>query len=213
MLTVFFLILFLLLASAGYAAWRGAPWVPTWKRDLERIKKLAQLKEGDRFVELGCGTGRVCRYLAKHSSAKTFGVELSFLQWATAHILSWRAINYFSVILRSHDACERRNDEGFRGLRDSSLAALAQNDRNGGIGRNDEPTFFLADAFHHDLSSYSVVYMFLMPETYKKMRDKLMRELAPGARVITYVWPIPDWTPSSVDHVDGSLDLYVYVKK
>jgi hypothetical protein len=55
--------------------------------------------------------------------------------------------------------------------------------------------------------------MFLMPETYKKMRDKLTHELATGARVITYVWPIPGWTPSYVDHVEGSPDLYVYVKK
>lgn len=154
------IIAFILLASAGYASWRGAPWVPTWQRDLERIARLAQLKEGDRFVELGCGTARVVRYLAKHTKAHTYGVELSALQWMYARLRSRNII--------------------------------------------------LADAFHHDLSSYNVVYMFLMPETYEKLRDKLTRELAPGARVITYVWPIPGWTPSYVDRVEESPDLFVY---
>lgn len=174
MKTIIFSILFILLVSAGYASMRGAPWVPTWKKDLERIKKLAQLKEGDRFVELGCGTGRVCRYLARYTPAQTYGVELSLVQWALA--------SFLSVILRRPQA-----DEGSR--------------------------IILGDAFHHDLSSYTVVYMFLMPETYKKIRDKLTQELPSGARVITYVWPIPDWTSSYVDHVEGNPDLYVYVKK
>lgn len=174
MKTIFLTLGFLLLASAGYASLRGAPWVPTWKKDLERIKRLAQLKEGDRFVELGCGTGRVCRYLAKHTPAQTYGVELSLTQYIYALLSS---LVLPCLPLSSH------------------------------------PKFIFADAFHHDLSSYTVVYMFLMPETYKKIRDKLTQELPPGARVITYVWPIPGWTPSYVDRITGSPDLYVYVKK
>lgn len=167
MKTILLAVGFLLLASAAYASWRGAPWVPTWKKDLERIKKLAQLQEGDRFVELGCGTGRVCRYLGKETTAQTFGVELSILQWLFA--------SAFSLSSRGK--------------------------------------IYLGDVFHHDLSSYSVIYMFLMPETYAKIRDKLTTELSSGTRVMTYVWPIPGWTPSYVDRVEGSPNLYVYIKK
>lgn len=158
-------ILFVLLASAAYASWRGAPWVPTWKRDLQRIANLANLQKGDRFVELGCGTARVCRYLAKTTQAQTVGVELSMIQWLWASVLS---------------ITQKRN------------------------------SIVLGDAFHHDLSSYTVVYMFLMPETYKKIRDKLVHELSSGSRVITYVWPIPDWTPAQVDKQEGSPDLFVF---
>ncbi|MBI5370367.1 class I SAM-dependent methyltransferase [Candidatus Uhrbacteria bacterium] len=168
------LLAFFLLASLAYAAWRGAPWVPTWKRDLKRIERLAQLQETDRFVELGCGTGRVCRHLARTSGAVSHGVELSVLQWAYARLLGLLAF--------SGKACAQHH-------------------------------IFLADAFYFDLSPYNVVYLFLMPETYKKIRRKLTSELASGARVITYVWPIPGWTPSYVDRVEGSPDLYVYVKK
>ena len=165
MWNVFIWILLLLGFSAAYASWRGAPWVPTWKRDLQRIANLANLKQGDRLVELGCGTARVCRYLARTTQAQTVGVELSVMQWLWASVLSMM---------------QTRN------------------------------RIVLGDAFHHDLSSYTVVYMFLMPETYKKIRDKLARELLPGSRVITYVWPIPGWTPVRVDKKEGSPDLFEY---
>lgn len=207
MLTILFVIILILLASVAYAAHRGAPWVPTWKRDLRRIEKLAQLKKGERFIELGCGTGRVCRYLAKHTEANTFGIELSFLQWLVA-----RSLVYLSV--RSHGSSPviLSASEGSQNHRDSSLARLAQND-----GRNERvcirSTIFLGDVFNHDLSSYDVIYMFLMPETYKKLRDKLSSELKPGARIISYVWPIPDWTPSFVDRTEGTPDIYLYICK
>ena len=190
---------FVLLASAAYASSRGAPWVPTWKRDLKRIEKLAQLKEGDRFVELGCGTGRVCRHLAKQTKAQTHGVELSVLQWAYANLASFL----------SSRASVDRLAEGSRRFRDPSVRPAER----ALVGMTKKTKFFLGDAFHHDLSSYNVVYMFLMPKTYQKIRDKFTQELASGARVITYVWPMPGWTPLYVDRVEGSPDLYVYEKK
>ena len=165
-LQILFFIVFLLVASMAYASWRGAPWVPTKTRDVVRMAKLANLQSADRFVELGCGTGNVSRYLASHSSAKIFGVELSLVQWFAARVLA----------------------------RDLS----------------NSPTFILADAFHHDLSSYNVVYLFLMPDTYKKISPKLKAELKPGSRVISYVWPIADWTATTVDHIEGSPDLFLY---
>ena len=33
-------IVLVLLGSAAYAGIQGAPWVPTWKRDIARAKKL-----------------------------------------------------------------------------------------------------------------------------------------------------------------------------
>jgi tRNA G46 methylase TrmB len=55
-----------------------APFHPIKKSDLERVNKLASLKRGQKFYDLGCGDGRVCFYIAKNNpSSEVFGVEIS----------------------------------------------------------------------------------------------------------------------------------------
>ncbi len=161
------LILFIFLLSLAYASASGAPWVPTWKKDLERILKLVNVKDGETFVELGCGNGRVCRYVAAHSKAQVSGVELSLLQFCIA----W-------------------------------LQAKASGLKNIQIK--------FGNAFHQDLKNIDTLYMFLMPETYEKIRPKLESELKRGSRVVTYVWPIAGWEPVKIDEVEGSQKIYLY---
>lgn len=168
---ILYVIGFVLLASFAYAANAGAPWVPTWKKDFERIVRLANLQPDETFIELGCGNGRVCRAVAARSkNAHVIGVELSIAQV----VIAW---------LQSR----------ISGLTNIQIK--------------------LGNAFHTDLSNVDVVYMFLMPETYEKIRTKLEKELKPGARVITYVWPIPGWTPDVVDETQGSQKIYLFTKK
>lgn len=158
---------FLLLASMAYAGMQGAPWVPTWKKDIDRITELAQLKPGESFVELGCGNARICRGIRKaHADVEITGVELSLLQY---------------------------------------LVALAQNT----VSRS-AIQMRLQNAFKHDLSQHDVVYVFLMPETYEKIRPKFEQELKPGSRVISYTWPIPGWEPAQVSTSNDTPTLYLY---
>lgn len=161
------IIALLLLGSVAYAAASGAPWVPTWKRDMERLKKLLDLKPGERFVELGCGNGRVCRYLAKESGVSVDGLELSVVQWAIAWLQS--------------------------------------------LGQKNVRILF-GNVFKKDLSEYDAVYLFLMPETYEKLRVKFDAELKAGVRVVSYVWGIKGWVEVRVDKEAGRPDLYLYVK-
>jgi hypothetical protein len=70
--------------------------------------------------------------------------------------------------------------------------------------------FVLGNAFHYDLRDADAVYLFLMPDTYEKIRPKLETELKPGARVLTYVWPIPGWEPTSIDEHPNAPKLYLY---
>lgn len=162
------IIVLVLIFSMAYAAVSGAPWVPTWKRDIDRARKLLGLKAGERFVELGCGDGRVTLAMAKDvPGLRATGVELSIIQWAAANA--------------------RR------------AASRAWNTR-----------FVLRNAFAHDLRDADAVYLFLMPETYEKIRPKMEAELKPGARVITYVWPIQGWTPERVDEHPDAPKLYLY---
>lgn len=176
----------ILLISFAYAANAGAPWVPTWKKDFERIVRLADLKPGETFIELGCGNGRVCRAIAARAPSPfegegggrgvvhVIGLELSIAQV----LIAWLQ---------------------------SKLVRMGTHK-----GHPYNIQIKLGNAFHADLSKVDVVYMFLMPETYEKIRPKLEKELKPGARVITYVWPIPGWTPDVVDEMEGSQKIYLF---
>lgn len=166
-LQIIFIIALVLLGSAAYAGIQGAPWVPTWKRDVKRVSELLRLKSGERFVELGCGNARVCRHL-KHEQpeADVVGVELSLLQYGVGWL---------------------------------------QN-RLAGSGVKMK----LENAFSHDLTDYDALYLFLMPETYKKIAPKLEQELKSGSRVVSYVWPIPGWEPTKVDELEDAPKLYYY---
>ncbi|MEK7619851.1 MAG: class I SAM-dependent methyltransferase [Patescibacteria group bacterium] len=158
---------FLLLISAAYAGIQGAPWVPTWKRDMKRVGELLTLQPGEKFVELGCGNARVCRHMKQtQPEAEVVGVELSLLQYG----IGW-----------------------------------LQN-RLAGSGVKMK----LENAFKHDLTGYDALYVFLMPETYQKIRPKLEMELKSGARVVSYVWPIPGWDATRVDDLEGAPKLYYY---
>lgn len=162
---------FLLLFSMAYAALSGAPWVPTRRRDIERARKLLDLQPGDRFVELGCGDGRVTIALAAcdppNLRPSAVGVELSLIQYLAAQIRR--------VLTRSWNV-----------------------------------RFTFGNAFHYDLHDADALYLFLMPDTYEKIRPKLEAELKPGARVVTYVWPIQGWEPSVVDEHPNAPRLYLY---
>ncbi len=64
-----------------------APWVPTNKNDLEKIWKIIQLNDDEKFLEIGCGTARVSLYLAKkYPQAQIYGIELSPLFFLISYI-------------------------------------------------------------------------------------------------------------------------------
>jgi len=67
-----------------------------------------------------------------------------------------------------------------------------------------------ADARHTSLKEATVAYMFLMPDAYLKLRPILEKSLSPGTKVISYVWPVPEWTPVLVDKEPQKEAFYVY---
>lgn len=66
------------------------------------------------------------------------------------------------------------------------------------------------DFWKKDLSDADVVYFFLMPKIFAKMKAKLEKELKPGAKVIIYTWPMEGWTPLVSDCPIGKTPIYLY---
>ncbi|HKT21089.1 MAG TPA: hypothetical protein VJR06_00500, partial [Nitrososphaerales archaeon] len=62
--------------------------------------------------------------------------------------------------------------------------------------------------FHVNLSEATVVTLFLTQGTNQRLKSKLLSELKPGTRVVSYVWTFDGWTPKSRDE-ENELALYV----
>lgn len=166
-----FWIFLIFLISFAYSASKGAPWVPTWKKDLYRIFELADFKEGDVFFELGAGNARVCRAMNKMANEKKItciGIELSLFQQILARVQN-----------------------------------LCSNNRN--------VQMVMKNAFDVSLDKADVIYVFLMPDVYQKLKIKIEKECKSGTRIITYAWPIDDWKPHVVSKGDGLTSIYCYL--
>ncbi len=77
------------LISLSWFAGSDAPYVPTKNERIKKILKLAGLKKGKVFYELGSGDGRVVIAAAK-MGAKAIGIEQS---WIRIFMSRWKARN------------------------------------------------------------------------------------------------------------------------
>lgn len=78
-LIISFGILFGCLIALSWFAGSDAPYVPTKMEAIRKILKLAGVKKGKKFYELGSGDGRVVIEAAK-LGAQSYGVEQSLLR-------------------------------------------------------------------------------------------------------------------------------------
>ena len=82
-MSVLLLVALVLSVAFAYTAISGAPWVPARSHDIEKLLQSLQLTPDMRYVELGCGEGRVLRAVAK-TGAQAVGYELNPLLWCIA---------------------------------------------------------------------------------------------------------------------------------
>jgi SAM-dependent methyltransferase len=80
-----------------------------------------------------------------------------------------------------------------RGLEiDESLVKLSKT-RAQAAGVSARAEFVNQDIFDANYSEFSVVTMYLLPEFNLKLRPKLLKELKPGARIISHEWDMGEW--------------------
>jgi SAM-dependent methyltransferase len=63
--------------------------------------------------------------------------------------------------------------------------------------------FLWQDLFATDLTGATVVTLYLRDDVNLKLRPKLLRELAPGTRVVSHDFDMDDWEPDRVERVRG----------
>ena len=86
---------------------------------------------------------------------------------------------------------------------DEQLVNLAtENAAKAGVG--DRVTFIHGDLFQADISSATVVAVFLLPSLNIELIPKFKRELRPGARIVSHHFAMGDtWAPDLEEDVSG----------
>ena len=107
-------------------------------------------------------------------------------------------------------------DRGARGVGleiDPALVAESTK-RAQRLGLADRLSFRQQDLFEADLTPATVVTLYLSPDLNRRLRPKLLRELRPGARIVSHRFDMGNWVPSQTLQVssnEGSHTLYLWV--
>ena len=183
-----FVILFMLVELPMFAGgFSVAPWVPTSRKDLERINRLAGLKPGQVFYDIGCGEGIVCSYMARHNpQVKIFGFEIAVPLYLVARL------RRLIMIMRGGKKVPGKAKSGVRDLIRQSLQIQFK------------------DMFKVDFSKADVIYFWGTTRGLIKLKNKLV-EMKKGAKFITYAIEWPGKKAELVDQPSkGDIPIYVY---
>ena len=75
------------------------------------------------------------------------------------------------------------------------------------ISRQKRIQIIWGNLFHQNISDATVVTLFLWQKTNEKLKGKLLQELKPGSRVVSYIWKFKGWKPIKVDTKER---IYLY---
>lgn len=163
---MYFLIFILFYLIFFLGALFEAPWLPTTKKDFDRIAKLAGLQPGMLFYDLGSGSGELLFYLSKKYGVNCVGIEISPFLYLYSKIKSL----FFRKVKIKY-----------------------------------------GNFYKYDLSEADVVYVFLFPKTYHKLKTKISSGLKTGTRIVLSYWPFKDREPAQISEKENSITYYLYI--
>jgi precorrin-6B methylase 2 len=70
-------------------------------------------------------------------------------------------------------------------------------------GVTDRVRFLQQDLFETDIRDATVVTLFLLPSVNLRLRPTLLRDLKPGARIVSHAFDMSEWRPDRVTMVNG----------
>ncbi len=149
---------------------RKVPYVPSGKKQVDAMVKIAKITAKDSVCDLGCGHGTLLFAAEKATKAK----ELIGYESAPLPLF----INFLVRLFKK-----------------TKVKILNKN------------------FFKEDLSKYSVVLLYLLPETMDALLPKLKKELKKGTRIISNSFQFKDLKPKKVyteKDIPGIRPIYEY---
>jgi SAM-dependent methyltransferase len=83
------------------------------------------------------------------------------------------------------------------------LSIWLSNEHAKDAGVTDRVQFRHEDLFEANISDATVVTMYLLPALNLKLRPRLLADLKPGTRLVSYTWDMGDWAPEKTIDVKG----------
>lgn len=88
------------------------------------------------------------------------------------------------------------------------IAEARDNARRAGLSRRAK--FHQADVFKTDFSNATVLTMYLLQTVNERLRPTILKELAPGTRVVSHAFDMGEWRADKTDTVNGR-DIYLWI--
>jgi hypothetical protein len=92
---------------------------------------------------------------------------------------------------------------------DPKLVAIAREVAKEGEAEN-KVTFVNGDLFEADISSATLVTIYLSPSVNARLEPKLRQQLRPGTRIVSHQFPIAKWTPDKTVEAEDGTSIYLY---
>ncbi len=100
------------LISLLFSSFKGSPYVPTKSDEADKILQAANLKTGQRFLDLGCGDGRLVQKAVQQYKVEGTGIDINPVilfwaklkaKWAKTNNIVFMRQNIFAADLRNYD--------------------------------------------------------------------------------------------------------------
>jgi predicted RNA methylase len=71
-------------------------------------------------------------------------------------------------------------------------------------------SFYLSEIENVNLRVATVITMFLNGEAMKQLERRMMNDIDPGTRIVSYVHMFPNWEPSALRHVARGGNIFLW---
>lgn len=175
---------------------------------------LLQIKEGDILYDLGCGDARLLVYACKLFNTTTSkGEEGAVLD---------------NIAVEKEEVSGNKVDTAIVATTITSTPAAAYPIRCVGVEYDlvyvnkarkllsdnligEEQVSILHDnVLNIDFSEANAIFVYLVPDGMRALRQQLIMALERDVRIVTYVFSIPDLTPTDVKIYKGITKIYLY---